>query len=74
MCAHLGKIMDSKILWKDQRPWGGAGSKSRVLHLYAAHSATEQVGRPRKPPLWPDPWAHPILTLFKKPAHPILES
>lgn len=42
MCAHLGKTMDNEILWKDQRPWGGAGSTSRVLHT-ALECCTQQT-------------------------------
>ena len=34
---------------------GGARNKCRVLPMILAQSSTKGVGRPPKPPLWPDP-------------------
>ena len=58
MHARFGQIMNNKIQ-KGQNPtaafdWGWGG-RSRVLRMIPAHSTTEGVGRPPKPPLRPDP-------------------
>lgn len=37
----------------------GLGRKNRILHITSAFNTTKGMGRPLKPPLWPDPWTHP---------------
>ena len=64
----LGQIMDKKIQKDQKSPTAnseepgekqGPGSKSRVLHMHPAHTTTKGVGKPPKPPLWPDLWTRP---------------
>ena len=68
MHAQLGQIMDKKIQKDQKSPTAnseepgekqGPGSKSRVLHMHPAHTTTKGVGKPPKPPLWPDLWTRP---------------
>ena len=68
-CVHaqLGQIMNNKIpkdkkaplaLLKSRAEKQGAGSKSRGLGMPPALSTNKAVGKPPKPPLWPNSWTH----------------
>ena len=61
MPAHLGQVMNNKIQ-KSQTLTAISEvlrAKAKYLNMITAHSTSKWVGRPPKPPLWPDPWIGP---------------
>ena len=48
------------LLLKNSEQKHSDGSKSRLLYMTREYNTAKAVGRPLKPPLWPDPYPHPM--------------
>ena len=48
------------LLLKNSEQKHSDGSKSRLLYMTHEYNTAKAVGRPLKPPLWPDPYPHPM--------------
>ena len=71
---QLRQIKNNKIQKDPKNPschFWRVWRKSKVLCMTLEHNTTKEVGKPPKPPIWPNPWINPTFTLWKEPTcHP----